>query len=394
VNDAELADLITGPETERVERKQSMSDADKIREAICAFANDLPASGLPGVVAVGVDDGGSPGSLAITDRLLQQLSFMRDDGNIVPFPSMEVRRLAIHGADVAVAIVQPHSSPPVAFRGRVWIRVGPRRAIATPDEERMLIERRRLANLPFDSRPLASAGVGDLVLETFRTEILPQLVDHDVLADNHRPVEQQLAALRLIDPEGHATPTGLLVCGVEPEAHLPGAYLQFNRFDGTELVDPIVSTHRLSGPLPQIMREVDEVVRANVGTRVVFAGEEREQRRSDAPFDAIQQLVRNALIHRVYEGTNAPVRISWFRDRVEIHSPGGPYGQVTIETFGRPGVTDYRNPSLAGVLGQLGYVQRFGLGIAVARSALDKNGNPSLELVPTLTHVLAIVRFE
>ena len=135
-------------------------------------------------------------------------------------------------------------------------------------------------------------------------------------------------------------------------------------------------------------------MRANVGTRVVFAGEEREQRRSDAPFDAIQQLVRNALIHRVYEGTNAPVRISWFRDRVEIHSPGGPYGQVTIETFGRPGVTDYRNPSLAGVLGQLGYVQRFGLGIAVARSALDKNGNPSLELVPTLTHVLAIVRFE
>jgi hypothetical protein len=58
----------------------------------------------------------------------------------------------------------------------------------------MLIERRRLANLPFDSRPLASAGVGDLVLETFRTEILPQLVDHDVLADNHRPVEQQLGA--------------------------------------------------------------------------------------------------------------------------------------------------------------------------------------------------------
>ena len=48
MNDAELADLITGPETERVERKQSMSDADKIREAICAFANDLPASGLPG----------------------------------------------------------------------------------------------------------------------------------------------------------------------------------------------------------------------------------------------------------------------------------------------------------------------------------------------------------
>ena len=60
MNDAELAALITGPESERVERKQSMSDGEKIREAICAFANDLPASGFPGVVAVGVDDAGSP----------------------------------------------------------------------------------------------------------------------------------------------------------------------------------------------------------------------------------------------------------------------------------------------------------------------------------------------
>ena len=80
-------------------------------------------------------------------------------------------------------------------------------------------------------------------------------------------------------------------------------------------------------------REVDEVVRANGGTRVVFAGEVREVRRPDAPFEAIQQLVRNALIHRVYEGTNAPVRFSWFRDRLEILAPGGPFGQVTLETF-------------------------------------------------------------
>lgn len=393
MTDAELVAVIQGPETERLERKQSLADADKVREAICAFANDLSGSAAPGVFAIGVDDAGSPTGLPIADQLLQQLSFMRDDGNIVPFPSMEVRKVSVNGTDVAVAIVQPHSSPPVAVRGRIWVRVGPRRAIATPDEERRLIERRRLANLSFDSRPLPSAGVDDISLDIFRTEILPQLVHHDVLAENQRSIEQQLAALHLIDPDGRATPTGLLVCGIEPEAHLPGAYLQFTRFDGAGLGDPVLSAHRLSGPVPQIMRDVDEVVRANIGTHVSFAGEERETRRPDAPFEALQQLVRNALIHRTYEGTNTPVRVSWFRDRVEIMSPGGPFGQVTIETFGHPGVTDYRNPALAGILGQLGYVQRFGVGIEVARSALSKNGNPPLELEPTPTHVLAIVRF-
>ncbi len=389
----ELTALATGPESERLERKESLV-ADRIREAICAFANDFPDSGLPGVVVVGVDDTGVPVGLRVDDQLLLTLSSLRDDGNLVPFPSMEVRTIVITGRQVAVAVVQPSASPPVAYKGRVWIRAGPRRAIASPEEERRLIERRRLSNLPFDSRPLDSASVDDLALELFLSEILPQLVAADVLATNQRSVQQQAAALRFTDPGGRATPTGILICGSEPEAHLPGAYLQFLRFDGETLADPVLSTHRLSGPVPQIMREIDEVIRANTGTRVVFAGRATEVRRPDTPFDAVQQLIRNALIHRNYEGTNAPVRVSWFRGRVEIQSPGGPFGQVTVETFGQPGLTDYRNPALAGVLGQLGFVQRFGAGIAIARAALEGNGNPPLELKPTPTHVLATVRFE
>jgi ATP-dependent DNA helicase RecG len=392
VDDVDLIALVTGPETERLERKESLT-SDRVRQAICAFANDLPGSGQPGVIAIGLNDAGAPVGLTINDQELLNLAQMRDDGKIVPFPTMEVRPLRIGSHDVALAIVQPSDNPPVAFDGRVWIRVGPRRGIATPGEVQRLNERRRLANLPADSRPLTSASIEDLSLEFVRTEILPQLIAPDILANNHRPIEQQLAALHFVDAAGHATPTGLLVCGIEPEHHLPGAYLQFTRFDGDGLSDPVLSTHHLGGPITQTMREVDEIVRSNIGTQVRFAGEEREVRRPDVPFEAVQQLVRNALIHRNYEGTNAPVRMSWFRDRIEILSPGGPFGQVTVESFGQPGVTDYRNPALAGVLGQLGYVQRFGAGIAIARDALARNGNPELEFEPTPTHVLAIVRF-
>jgi ATP-dependent DNA helicase RecG len=72
-------------------------------------------------------------------------------------------------------------------------------------------------------------------------------------------------------------------------------------------------------------------------------------------------------MHRSYEATNAPVRVYWFDDRIEIHNPGGPFGSVTVENFGQPGITDYRNPNLAEALRALGYVQRFGAGIAIAR---------------------------
>jgi ATP-dependent DNA helicase RecG len=112
----------------------------------------------------------------------------------------------------------------------------------------------------------------------------------------------------------------------------------------------------------------------------------------DYPLDALQQLVRNAVMHRDYQTSNAPVRITWFRDRIEIQNPGGPYGQVTRENFGQPGITDYRNPHLAEALKILGFVQRFGVGIQLARRALQENGNAAPDFNVQANHVLVTIR--
>jgi ATP-dependent DNA helicase RecG len=97
-------------------------------------------------------------------------------------------------------------------------------------------------------------------------------------------------------------------------------------------------------------------------------------------------------MHRSYEATNAPVRLYWFDDRVEVHSPGGPFGLVTRNNFGQPGISDYRNPNLAEAMKALGYVQRFGVGIAIARQELQRNGNPPLEFMIEDTYILAVLR--
>ncbi|MGH3168959.1 MAG: ATP-binding protein, partial [Trebonia sp.] len=299
----------------------------------------------------------------------------------------------LQGSAVAVVIVEPSASPPVRYDGRTYIRVGPSRRLATAEEEAVLTERRHAANLPFDARPVASSTIDDLDLSRFREEILPQLVADDVLRENGRSVQQQLASLRLVtSSELQPTPTGLLLTGRDPEAHLPGAYVQFLRFDGMQLSDPILSEHRVSGTIQDVVLDVEEVLRANIDTVVQFEGLAKEQRKSSVPFEALQQLLRNALLHRTYEASNAPVRVTWFGDRVEIHSPGGPFGQVTIETIGQPGLTDYRNPTLAGVLNRLGFVQRFGVGIQIARDRLAQNGNSPLEFQASVGAVAAIVR--
>ena len=95
----------------------------------------LPGHEKPGVVFVGVDDDGDCVNLAITDPLLLTLADMRSDGNILPIPSITVVKETIDGCEVAVIVVEPSPNPPVRYNGRTWIRVGPRRATASREEE-------------------------------------------------------------------------------------------------------------------------------------------------------------------------------------------------------------------------------------------------------------------
>lgn len=394
MDDHTVLALIQAGESEQVERKERLkSKKAEVCQAICAFANDLSRTGQPGLVVIGQRDDGTAVGIPITDELLRELADLRANGGILPFPQISVRKLELDAAGVAVVIVEPSTSPPVRYDGRTYIRVGSSRRLATAGEEAVLTERRRAANLPFDARPVPSATLDDLDLVRFREEALPQFVADDILRENERSVQQQLASLRLIAAgDSQPTPTGLLLIGREPEAHLPGAYVQFIRFDGTQLSDPILSEHRVSGTIPDVVLEVEEILRSNIETVVQFEGLSKERRTPSVPFEALQQLFRNAVLHRTYESSTAPVRITWFHDRVEIHSPGGPFGQVTVETIGQPGLTDYRNPTLAGALNRLGFVQQFGVGIPISRDRLNQNGNPPLEFAASVGAVAAIVR--
>jgi ATP-dependent DNA helicase RecG len=393
LDDNELKELFEDLESDRVERKKTEADGKKIRDAICAFANDMPGYGKPGVIFVGVNDDGTCANKEITDKMLTTLSDMRSDGNILPLPAMTVQKKSINDCDVAVVQVEPSPYPPVKYDGRIRIRVGPRRAVANEQEEGILIERRRHKNLPWDMQPIQPATKDDLDLDLFRREYLPSAFAADVLEKNGRSIEQQLRSLRLLAPDQETpTVTGLLAVGTSPADYLPGAYIQFLRVEGTSLTDPIVNQKEIHGPLIDMIPALDTVLDANIRVATDLTSGPREIRHPDYPIAALQQITRNALMHRNYESTNAPVRINWFADRIEILSPGGPFGQVTVENIGKPGFTDYRNPTVAEVMKNLGFVQRFGVGIATAREALSQNGNPDLELTAETTYVLAILR--
>lgn len=395
-SDAELERILAGRESDLSELKESFKGGapTSVREAVCAFANDLPDHRRAGVVFVGARDDGSPSGLPITDELLRALADVKTDGNIVPPPTLFVERRRLRGADMAVIIVEPADSPPVRFNGRIHVRVGPRRGLATEQDERILNEKRRHKHVPFDVQPVPSARLADLGRRRFEEEYLPSAFARDVLEANERTLEQRLAATKMVASEAEPTPTvlGLLVLGQRPRDFVPGAYVQFLRIAGATLAGPIVDEQAIDGPVAEVLRRAHDKLLAHIRTEVDITHGQRERRTATYPIAALDQLLSNAVMHRSYEATNAPVRVTWFDDRIEILSPGGPFGSVTEGNFGRPGVTDYRNPNLAEALRVLGFVQKFGVGISTARRALEEGGHPPLEFQVDASHVGVVVR--
>ena len=386
----DLADELGREERDHVEWKRDADARDLLRKAVCALANDLPERGR-GHLLVGVRNDGTPTGLTVDDQLLLQVTNIRDEARVLPRPVMVVEKAAFAGADCVHVTVEAARVRPVRFDGVVWVRVGTSTRRATREEELLLTERTRAGDLPFDQRPIVGTSAAHLDLELFRSTYLPAAVNADVLAENDRTVEQRLASLGLLDPRSaEARVLGLLLIAFDSSGFIPSAYIQFVRYEGNDQASNVVDQEELRGNLIGILDTLARILTANIRTAVREVGGLRQEDQPDYPLNALRELVLNAITHRDYEHFNAPVRILWFDDRVEVTSPGGPYGVVTKDTFDRR--NDYRNPALAAAMKALGYVNRFGRGITLVRVALERNENPPADFQVEDTYWSVTVR--
>jgi ATP-dependent DNA helicase RecG len=250
ITQEQLEQILANPESYRAELTTSKNEMDKFCQAICAFANDLPGDGKYGYLIIGAHNNGELSGLKVDDGLLQKISNIRSDGNILPQPTMVVERFVLGGGELLVAEVKPSEFPPVRYRGRIWVRIGPRKGFATEAEEKILIER-RLSNVhTFDTSPCLGTTLADVDTGLIKREFLPKAVAEDVLAEDKRPIEEQLASLGFYDLRYNCPTNGCIVLfGKNPERHLPGSYVQYVRFEGKDRAGEIRNEHKFSGNL-------------------------------------------------------------------------------------------------------------------------------------------------
>ena len=369
-----LQKILSDTESYHIEKTVATDNMDKFSQAICAFSNDVADSKKKGYLIIGVRDNGELGGLQVDDKLLLQISNIRTDGNILPQPVMTVEKFSFAQGDVLVVEVTPSQVPPVRYRGRIWVRVGPRKSIATEAEEKLLTER-RLSNIrTFDAMPCLGTTLEDLDITLFKKEYLSKAVAEDILQEDKRTIEEQMASLGLYDLRYQCpTNAAIVLFGNNPERFLHGAYIQYVRFKGLDRAGDIINEHKFSGNLCKVLPRIDVFVETSIAQkRPIPISVLREKTVSKYPYWATRELLMNAIMHRDYE-SNAPVAFYEYDDRIEIQNAGGLYGKVSANNF--PNVSDYRNPFIAEAMKVLGYVNRFSRGVYRVQKELEENGN-------------------
>lgn len=191
-------------------------------------------------------------------------------------------------------------------------------------------------------------------------------------------LEQLLHEIGALDREGRPTVTGILLFGKAPQMFLPQNGVVFVRFAtdeprGDEGGIGYSRRKEINGPLARIIEETWNTVRQEIGARAQVRGLVREEL-PEYPNTAVREAIVNAVCHRDYSLRGRKIEIRMYRDRLEVISPGGLAGYMTLDNLQDEHYS--RNPRLVNGLFYWGYIEELGLGIDQMIEEMVQAGNP------------------
>ena len=128
----------------------------------------------------------------------------------------------------------------------------------------------------------------------------------------------------------------------------------------------------LIGPLPRLIEGSWNLIWSEMAVSAVVKGLEREET-TEYPQFAVREAIVNAICHRDYRLKGRRIEIRMYADRLEVISPGGLPGFITIDNI----VDEHfsRNQRIVNGLFQWGYIEELGLGIDRMMEEMEQAGH-------------------
>ncbi|MBC8253552.1 MAG: transcriptional regulator, partial [Ardenticatenia bacterium] len=198
-------------------------------------------------------------------------------------------------------------------------------------------------------------------------------------------LDDHLARIGALTSDGTPTTSGLLLFGKRPQEYMPQSGVVFVRFVGSEPrgKDGMAGYGRraeLEGPLARLIEAAWNITWEEMRVGAVVVELKREEQ-PEYPGFAVREALVNAIAHRDYRLSGRRVEIRMFEDRLEVISPGGLPGYITVDNI----VDEHfsRNPRIVAGLFQWGYIEELGLGIDRMIEEMLQHGHPPPEFTAT-----------
>ena len=224
----------------------------------------------------------------------------------------------------------------------------------------------------FEKRIRQEATLADLDLDLAEAFLKPTPVGGRLVVDSL----QHYGLIRNEGDDWRVTNAALLLFSKADDRRWhPRAGLRVTRVAGTQRLvgnQNVSDAAHLDPPLAaaigEVLRAAGRQVRHSEALRDIFFRDMPEY-----PAFAWREVIVNAIAHRDY-AIDERTEVTFFDDRMEVASPGGPLAPVTVEALNQgTSVHASRNPGLARVLADTGIMHGRGAGFARLLKAMSRS---------------------
>ncbi|HVU13879.1 MAG TPA: ATP-binding protein [Phototrophicaceae bacterium] len=346
----DLWQAIKNGRSERLDWLSENAPLDAMATILTAMANShggMLVLGMigPAATLIGVRDASSA-----IDRVLQA-ALSIEPPLIIPMP----RTILLKDKHVVVVHIPPGMPHVYALDGRYLSRQGIENTALKPRELRRLIIER--GELSFETEIARGASLEDIDWDKAKA--------YTTTLGGVSETEVETALFRrgcLAKQEGRLRPTnaGILLFGKDPQRHIRGVEITAARFPG-DIMSDTFQREDILGTIPDQIRRAEAFLIDHLRKDVSIGRTMERTETFEYPLEAARELVVNAAAHRDYSITGDGIRLFIFRNRMEVTSPGGLPGPVTIDNIKDERFS--RNPVIVQVLSDMGFIERLGYGV-------------------------------
>ena len=343
------------------------ADAGELAETLVAFAN---SDG--GTIYIGVAEGGVPTGYDFAEEIAAAVE--QSELRCRPPVLANWIQTEVAGRFVFVGHVTRSHELHSLDDGRVLVRAGVQNRTLSGQQIVQVAASRSTGDYEVQPVPGATrADFDDDVLGAFL-----KVWQERQARQLTRPVDDLLTEKGWLLPNGQPTVAGILLFCKTPETFVPRCGVTFVKFDGqvtrrTEDTPSYGRRAEIPGPLAHVITRTHDILNEELHLGAVVRGLKREEQWTYPPM-AIREALVNAVAHRDYRLSGRAIEVKMYADRLEISSPGGLPGYITLDNI----VDEHfsRNPRIVNGLYQWGHIEELGMGVDLMLEEMVNAGHP------------------